>query len=156
MEKTNESTAWNMVAEVELIYKSKVKACDRPVIKNSADMATILRHFYDENTIELQEQFFVIYINRACRVLGVYKASVGGITGTVADPRLIMAMALKLASCYLILSHCHPSGNLIPSKADITLTQKLKQAAAFFDMKVLDHIILTSDEYMSFSDEGLL
>jgi len=67
-----------------------------------------------------------------------------------------MAMALRLASCYMILSHCHPSGNLTPSNADIMLTQKIKQAASLFDIKVLDHVILTSTEYLSFTDEGLL
>lgn len=156
MEKKNESAAWNMVSEVELLYKSKVKASDRPFVKCSADIEKVLRHFYDENTIELQEQFYVLYLNRAYRVLGIYKVSTGGITCVIVDPKLIMAMALRLASCYLILSHCHPSGSLKPSNADITLTQKIKQAASFFDMKVLDHLILTSNEYLSFTDEGLL
>lgn len=156
MEKTNESAVWNMVSEVELIYKSKVKPSERPVIKNSSDMHRILRHYYDENTIELQEQFYVIYLNRACRALGIYKLSTGGITGTVADPRLIIAMALKLASCNLILSHSHPSGNLTPSKADLALTQQIKLAAMVFNINVVDHVIVTSEDYMSFTDEGLL
>lgn len=156
MERKKGSAAWNMISEVELIYKSKVKASDRPFVKCSGDIEKVLRHFYDENTIELQEQFNVLYLNRGHRILGIYKVCTGGITGTVADPRLIMAMALKLASCYMILSHCHPSGNLTPSNADITLTQKIKQAASLFDIKVLDHVILTSTEYLSFTDEGLL
>jgi len=71
MESKNESAAWNMVSEVELIYKSKVKAADRPFIKCSADIEKVLRHFYDENTIELQEQFNVLYLNRGHRVLGI-------------------------------------------------------------------------------------
>jgi DNA repair protein RadC len=65
-------------------------------------------------------------------------------------------MALKLVSSYVILSHCHPSGNLTPSRADVALTQQIKQTAAFFNMKVLDHIIITSEKYLSFADEGLL
>ena len=105
MERTNESSAWDMVSEVELIYKSKVKASERPIIKRSMDCDKILRNYYDENTIELQEQFYVLYLNRAYKVLGIYKVSSGGITSTVVDSRLIFAMALKLASCYLILSH---------------------------------------------------
>lgn len=156
MEKKMDSSAWNMVSEVELIYKSKVKASERPFIKCSSDIEKILRNFYDENTIELLESFYVMYLNRSYRVLGIYKVSAGGITGTIADPRLIMAMALKLASCYLVLSHCHPSGNLQPSSADILITEKIKLVASLFDMKVLDHVILTSNEYLSFSDEGLL
>lgn len=156
MEQRNESSAWNMASEVELIYKSKVKAAERPIIQCSADIEKVLRSFYDENTIELQEAFYVMYLNRGFRVLGIYKVSEGGITATIADPRLIFAMALKLASTHLVLSHCHPSGNLTPSNADINLTQKIKQAASLFDMKVLGHVILTSTEYLSFTDEGLL
>ncbi|MFT3703031.1 MAG: JAB domain-containing protein [Agriterribacter sp.] len=156
MEMQNDSSNWNMVSEVELVYKSKVKIAARPVVKCSADIEKILRSFYNEETIELQEQFSVMYLNRACRILGIYKVSTGGITATIADPRLIFAMALKLAACYLILSHSHPSGNLKPSNADLILTHKIKQAASFFDMKIVDHIILTGDEYLSFSDEGLL
>ncbi|MBS1737763.1 MAG: JAB domain-containing protein [Bacteroidetes bacterium] len=156
MEKKIESSTWNLVSEVELVYKSKVKASERPFLKCSADIEKILRNFYNENTIELQEQFYVLYLNRAYKVLGIYKVSSGGITGTVVDSRLIFAMALKLASCYLILSHCHPSGNLNPSNEDIRITHKIKEAAALFDMKVIDHVILSSEDYLSFSDEGLL
>jgi DNA repair protein RadC len=156
MERTNESSAWNMVAEVELIYKSKVKPSERPVIKSSSDSHRILLNYYDENTIELQEQFFVLYLNRSNRALGIYKASAGGITGTVADPRLILVTALKLSACGLIISHCHPSGNLKPSQADLNLTSKIKQAAALLDISLLDHIIVSSEGYLSFADEGLL
>ncbi len=156
MERKNKVSALNMVSEVELRYKSKVKASERPVIRCSKDIVNVLKNYYDENTIELQEQFNVLYLNRACRVLGIYRLSIGGITATVADPRLILAMALKLTACNMILSHCHPSGNLHPSKADIAITEKIKAAAAFFDMNVLDHIILTSEGYFSFADEGLL
>lgn len=156
MERTNESSAWNMVSEVELIYKSKIKASERPYIKRSMDCDKILRNYYDENTIELQEQFNILYLNRANRVLAIYKVSTGGITGTLVDIRLILAMALKLAACGIILSHCHPSGNLTPSKADLALTSKMKQAASLLDLMVLDHIILSSESYLSFADEGLL
>lgn len=156
MERTTESTAWNMVSEVELVYKSRVKPSERPVIKSSTDCQRILRNYYNENTIELQEQLLVLYLNNARRALGIYKASAGGITGTVADPRLILVTALKLCACALILSHCHPSGNLTPSEADLRLTNKIKQAASFIDVMVLDHVIFTSEGYFSFSDQGLL
>lgn len=145
-----------MVSQVELIYKSTVKSSERPVVKSSADSHSIVRNFYDENTIELQEQFWILYLNNSHRALGIYKASSGGITGTVADTRLILATALKLSACALVLSHCHPSGNLKPSQADLKLTNKIKQAAAFIDMTVLDHLIITSEGYLSFADEGLL
>jgi DNA repair protein RadC len=80
----------------------------------------------------------------------------GGLTGTVADPRLILATGLKLAAYSVILSHSHPSGNLNPSNADIQLTSKIKVAADYHDIKVLDHIIIASEGFLSFADKGLL
>ena len=155
MEKLIPISGIELVSEVELIYKSKVKASDRPIVKSSSDSETIFRRHWDLNKIELQEQFCVLYLNRANRVLGIYKLSTGGITGTIADPRLILATALKLAACGLILAHSHPSGNLKPSNADIQLTSKISCAASYHDITVLDHIILSSDGYLSFADEGL-
>ena len=82
--------------------------------------------------------------------------SSGGITGTVADPRLILAAALKVAACSIMLAHNHPSTSLKPSKADEELTSKIKYAAQFHDIKVLDHVIVSSEGYYSFADEGVL
>jgi DNA repair protein RadC len=98
----------------------------------------------------------VLLLNRANGVTGVYEASSGGITGTVADPRLILAAAIKSLSVSIILSHNHPSGNLNPSRADEEFTLKIKEAAKYHDIKVLDHIILTNEGYYSFADEGLI
>lgn len=106
--------------------------------------------------IQLQEQFIVLLLNRANRGLGVYYASTGGLTGTVADPRLILAAALKAGATSIILSHNHPSSSLTPSRADEQLTQKIKEAASYHDIAVLDHIIVTSEGYYSFTEEGLL
>jgi DNA repair protein RadC len=89
-------------------------------------------------------------------VLGIYEVSTGGITGTVADPRLIFAAALKANACAMIISHNHPSGNLKPSRQDEELTAKLKQAGQFLDIKVLDHLIITTETYFSFADEEIL
>lgn len=144
------------VAEVELVYKSKVKASERPVISSSADAADILRYLWEEGKLELVEQFKVLFLNRSNKVIAAYNISTGGITGTVADPRLILSAALKINAVSMILSHNHPSGSLKPSKADEELTYKIKCAAAYFDMKVLDHIILTEESYFSFADEGLM
>lgn len=147
---------WTRVAEVELVYKTKVKASERPKITSSKDIYNILRQVWDENKIDMLEEFKVIFLNRANRVTGVYDASSGGITGTVADPRLILAAAIKSLSVSIVLSHNHPSGNLKPSRADEELTIKIKEAASYHDIKVLDHIIITSEAYFSFADEGLL
>lgn len=147
---------WTRVAEVELIYKTKVKASERPKISSVKDCYQLLKELWNENTIEMQEEFKVLLLNRGNKVIGVYEASAGGITGTVADPRLILAAAIKSLSVSIILSHNHPSGNLKPSRADEELTQKIKVAAAYHDIRVIDHIIITSEGYYSFADEGLL
>lgn len=156
MEQKTIQPEWSKVAEVELVYKTKVKASERPLIKCSKDCYATLMKVWDENKIEFQEEFKVLLMNRANRVIGVYEASRGGITGTVADPRLILAAAIKGLAVAIVLAHNHPSGNLKPSLADEQLTSKIKEAARYHDIRVLDHIIVTADAYNSFADEGLL
>ena len=156
MEQTIKMEVLNQVAEVELIYKTKVKASERPFIKTSKDGYDLLLKTWDENKIDFVEQFKVLFLNRANRVLGIYEVSSGGITGTVADPRLIFVAALRANACSIMISHNHPSGNLKPSLPDEQLTQKIKQAGMFLDITLLDHIIVTTEGYYSFADEGLL
>lgn len=156
MEKEITTQDWNMVSEVELVYKSKVKPSQRLQIKKSSDVQELLRQIWDENKIELMEQFKVILLNRNNRVLGFFEASSGGVSGTVADPKLIFMAALKMNACALIIAHNHPSGNKLPSESDKSLTLKIKEGAKLLDMSLLDHIIVTTEECFSFADEGLL
>lgn len=158
MEKLPSLDVLNNVSEIDIVYKRKVscKVSERPVITNSTDVYKICLHYWDDDKIELLEEFKVLFLNRSNRVLQLFSVSLGGITGTVADPRLIMAAAVKLASCSMILAHNHPSGSLKPSRQDEELTQKIKCAAAYFDIKVLDHVIISPEGYYSFADEGLL
>ena len=156
MEKKILAETLSQVAEVELVYKSKVKPSERPHITSSLDAYNVIKLLWDEDKIDLMEQFKVLFMNRANRILCLYNLSSGGITGTVADPRLIYAAALRINAISLILCHNHPSGSLKPSHADIDLTRKIKTAGTYFDMKVFDHLIITSETYFSFSDEGLL
>lgn len=144
------------LSEISVQYRPK--KAHRPKITTSSEAAAIIRQFFSPDTIEMQEQFVIMYLNKANRVIGVYPASIGGITGTVADPRIILAVALKVLATSIILFHNHPSGNLQPSKADIDLTQKIKQAALYHDIIVADHVILTEDVnmYFSFADEGII
>lgn len=102
------------------------------------------------------EEFKVLLLTRSNQVIGIVPISQGGISGTVADPKLIFAAALKSSASSLILAHNHPSGNLKPSEADIRLTRKMKEAGQFLDLPVRDHIILTQEGHFSFADEGLL
>lgn len=144
------------VAEIQLIYKTNVKPSDRLKINRSTDAHDIFRLSWDETKIEFVEQFKVMLLNRANKVLGIFELSTGGVSGTVADPKLIFAAALKGVASGLILAHNHPSGNLRPSQSDIDLTRKIKEGGKFLEIQLLDHIIITSEGYYSFADEGVL
>lgn len=156
MQTQENNPAWMQVAEVELIYKNKVKPSERPTIKSSEQTAQLLLQIWNETNIELFESFKVILLNQANRVLGIYHVSNGGITGTVADVRIILAVAIKSNAVSIILAHNHPSGNLQPSRADEDMTAKIKNAAAYHEIKVLDHLIITKEGYYSFADMGFL
>jgi DNA repair protein RadC len=149
------NTTQPTLAEIELSYKPK--KAHHPIIKSSADVYYHLLRFFPEDTIALQERFVAGYVNRANRLIGVCNISTGGITGTVADPKLIIAVALKSAATGIILAHNHPSGNLQPSEADIEITKKIQSACKFLDINLLDHIIIAPQQtYFSFVDENLL
>lgn len=121
--------------------------------KSSADVAKYLSYQLKD---KLHEVFAVLFLNQANKVKAFKIISSGGITGTVADPRVILRHAIEESATNLILCHNHPSGNLTPSKADHDITQKIKHAAGFLDIKVLDHIIVSDEGYYSFADEGLI
>jgi len=144
----------NIITEITVSYKPAI--VPHIEIKDSASAAALSRNLISPDTISLREEAICLYLNRANKVLGWFKVSSGGITGTVVDIRLILGVALKTASCGIILCHNHPSGNPKPSEVDKVLTRKLKEAAGLMDIKVLDHLIVTEDGYFSFSDEGLL
>jgi len=145
----------NKISEIEVTYRPSIGK--KPIISSSHDAYLELKNFYDEATVSLQETFVVMYLNRSNRVIGVYPHSTGGLTGTVADSRIILSVALKTAATGIILSHNHPSGNLSPSKADKEITSKIKDGGDILEIKVLDHIIVTPEGgFFSFADEGLL
>ncbi|MFZ4545896.1 MAG: JAB domain-containing protein [Bacteroidales bacterium] len=140
--------------EIELkLKRGEVK---KMKIVTSKDAFTALKLFFDQDTIELTETFIALFLNRSNNTIGWLKVSTGGITGTTADVRIILATALKTAATSLILAHNHPSGNLRPSDCDITLTKKIKTAALTMDIIVIDHVIVTEESYFSFADEGML
>lgn len=145
------------VAEVQLHYSSKIKPSDRPRIFSSKDACEIFKNFWNNSTLELREEMKVLFLNRAHRVLGICTISSGGVAGTIADPKLIFAAALKANASAVMLCHNHPSGNLQPSQADIALTRKCKGVGELLDLQLLDHIIISPEEgYYSFADEGML
>jgi len=144
------------VSEIRLYYKPRKQMFLK--VSGSEDAYKNLLTFYDNNTVALQEQFVVLYLNKSNLVLGGHNVFTGGLTGTVADIRLILGIALKACACNIIISHNHPSGNLKPSTSDIQLTNKLKEACKLMDICLLDHIIVSPQEgeYLSFADDGIL
>ena len=126
---------------------------DKPAVRDSREVANYLRIMLQDYT---REVFAVLFLNQANRVNHFEVVSQGGITGTVADPRVILKKALEVNAVNFILCHNHPSGNLKPSRADEELTYKIREAAKFFDIKVVDHIIVSDDGYFSFADSGMM
>lgn len=127
----------------------------RVKINGSQDSADYIRQFY-EGDIEIFESFFILLLNRQNKTIGYAKISQGGVAGTVVDAKIVIKYIVDTLASGVILCHNHPSGNLAPSTDDINLTEKLVKAVKLVDSKVLDHIILTSDNFYSFADSGLI
>jgi len=149
-----EAKAITIAAAMELGRRRQATASlEKSVAGSSNDIAAYLRTALKDYRHEV---FAVIFLNRANKINHFEIVSAGGITGTVADPRVILKKALEENAVSIILCHNHPSGSLKPSRADEELTTKIKEAAKYFDIKVIDHIIVSEDGYYSFADEGIL
>jgi DNA repair protein RadC len=122
-------------------------------VRSSKDVAEFLKLRLSDLTYEV---FAVVLLNRANRIIHFEIVSKGGITGTIADPRIILKLALLHGATGIILSHNHPSGNLQPSQADDQVTRNIQKAAEIMDIKLLDHLIVSDDGYYSYVDEGFL
>lgn len=146
--------AITIAAALELGRRRQASASlEKAVITTSNEIAHYLRSALKDYRHEV---FAVIFLNQANKINHFEVISEGGITGTVADPRIILKKALEQDAVSIILSHNHPSGSLKPSRADEMLTSKIKEAAKYFDIRVIDHIIVSEDGYYSFANEGLL
>lgn len=149
-----EAKGISIVAALELGRRRKTLDPDRrPVIKSSKDAYNL---FFAQLADLPHEEIWVAFLSRSNKIIEKIRVSQGGISGTVIDNRLIMKSALDAHTSSIILCHNHPSGNLNPSQQDKDITQKLKEAAKFFDMQVLDHIIIGEKDYYSFADNGML
>ena len=145
------------VNEIRISYKERIPAPFWQKISSSQDAAKMLFEHWDKQTMQVHESFKVVLLNNNNKVKGIYQLSKGGITGTLVDLRILFAVVLKSLSVAIILTHNHPSGTLKASEADKDLTQKIKQAAALFDVRVLDHILIVPNgDYYSFADNGIL
>lgn len=148
-----EAKAITIAAALELGIRRTASGRKKELVTKSGDIAEYLRAVLEYRK---QEVFAVVYLNRANKITQFEIISEGGMTGTVADPRIILKKALENDATSIVLCHNHPSGNLRPSKADELITQKIKQAAAFLDILVMDHIIVSNEGYFSFADEGMM
>lgn len=124
-------------------------------IKSSADVAEFSRGFYSDD-LTIYESFFIAFLNNANNTVGFCKISQGGVTGTVVDPLIVAKFVIESLSKNIVLVHNHPSGTLKPSEADKQITSKIVEGLKMFDVRVLDHVILTQDSYYSFADNGLM
>lgn len=145
-----------MVNEVEIHYRNKIPYQERIQITRSATAYEILRQTWDENKLELIEQFKILLLDRRNNCLAISGISTGGMSACIVDPKVIFVTALKANACGIILAQNHPSQNLKPSPQDLALTRKLSECGKLLDIAVLDHLIVTAHNYYSFADEGCM
>lgn len=128
----------------------------RPKTNKILSSRDVFLRFVDRLSDLPHEEFWILLLRRSNHVLAEIKISTGGLTGTVADPKIIFGRALALRAAAMVLIHNHPSGNPKPSLSDKSLTNNLRDAGKFLDLPVLDHIIVAGKQYVSFADEGLI
>lgn len=145
-----------IVSEIKISYMPNVKPADQLKVKCSKDAFLQIKPFFDPSLMNIKEEAVALFLSRSNSVIGGFKISSGGITGTVVDISLILGIALKCLAKGIILAHTHPSGELQPSKTDLNITQRLKDAASIMDITLIEHLILNTEGYLSFADEGLL
>lgn len=147
-----EAKAICIVAAMELGRRRKLEqAREKPKISGSSDVYDIMHPILADLPYE---EFWILLLNRANKVMSILKISTGGVAGTVMDSKIIMKAAIDSLASSIILCHNHPSGNIMPSQQDKNITQKVKQAGVIMDIPVLDHIIVTETGFYSFADEG--
>lgn len=146
--------AAQVIAAIELgRRRNESEALKKGKISTSRDLFEVLNPRLSDKIVET---FTIVYLNKGSKILKVIDVSTGGITGTVVDIKIILKHAIELTSSAIVLSHNHPSGNLTPSEADISITKKLVNAAKFLDIQLLDHIIVGDNDYYSFADNGMI
>ena len=143
------------IANLELKAKKTPSNFEKVKIISSNDAFQIIKQFYFDD-IDIFESFFILCLNRNNQTIAYAKISQGGVAGTVVDIKLIAKYAIDCLASGVILAHNHPSGNLKPSNEDLAITKRIKEGLKILDISVLDHLILTSQGYLSFGDEGIL
>jgi DNA repair protein RadC len=143
------------VAEIEITYRNRIPVSQMRKVLRSQGAYDIFRDIWSDQ-IDHVEEFYVLFLNRSNQVLGYSCLFRGGLSGTIVDPKIVFQHALKANASGIIVAHNHPSGNIIPSGSDENITKKLAEAGKFIEIAVLDSMIITSESYYSFCDEGRL
>lgn len=142
------------VAELLVSYSPNIISVQK--ISNSRETYSLITNHWNLATLEMFEEVKIMLLNKANKVLGIYDLSKGGLSSSIIDIKIVLSIALKTLASGIIIVHNHPSGNLVPSKPDIDITQKLKSACDLMDVILLDHLIISKENYFSFADDGLL
>lgn len=148
-----QAKAISLVACFELGRRRETEQSENVQVRHSADVASFISPGMKD---QLQEVFVVVFLNRNHQVVGQKELFRGGVAATIIDPKLVFREAMHHLASGIIVAHNHPSGSLTPSKADIEITKKLAEGGKWFDIKLLDHLIISDKGYYSFADEGLL
>lgn len=142
------------ITEIQVSYKGNNEV--RLRISNSKELFEVLLDNWNIDTIELQEEFKIVLFNTANEILGIYPFSKGGLSKTVVDLKLIFSVTLLSRASAIAITHNHPSGNVKPSKSDNFITDKIIKASTLFDVKFLDHLIISKNNYYSYADADLI
>lgn len=158
--KKSDAKEQGKIAEIDLSFKPRPDLPDKK-INSSRDAFQVMQEVWDESKVNLQEEMFVMLLSRSNKPIGYSFISRGGRAGTVVDPALVAALAVKSGAAGVILAHNHPSGNVNQSDADVRVTKRLSSGLSMLDILVLDHLIVVQDEYgnwkyQSLADEGII
>ena len=144
------------VAEIELVYRTKVKQSDRPRAISYAEAYKLFLETWDADQVEFVESFKIMLLDIRLRAIGILNISSGTTSLAILEPKLIFAAAIRANAHSILLAHNHPSGDIQPSLADRKITEKLVQCGLLLEFPIRDHLIITPERYFSFADEGLL
>jgi DNA repair protein RadC len=140
--------------EIKVSYTSKIPTSERMKVTKAEDSYEVFKKVWDMDTIELFEECKIMMLDRGNRVIGIFNCSKGGMSGTAVDKKMIFVTALKANASSIIVGHNHPSGQLVASHADKSLTREMVEYGRFLDIPLLDHLIVTRHGFYSMCDHG--
>jgi DNA repair protein RadC len=144
------------MSEIKAVYRSRTRSRERTTIREARTAVEYLREVWDQDTLELKEEFLMLCLNTGHQAIGWVKVSSGGYDSAGVDPRVVFSLALQAGASALIVAHNHPSGLVEPSEQDRRVTERLREAGKLLGIELLDHIILGREEHFSFAEHGMI